>query len=44
MAKPRKFYDGGHIDDDPYDELFADCQTPEDVMQLQTEIEEAERS
>lgn len=30
--------------EDPYADLFADCETPEDVLQLQREIEEAERS
>lgn len=40
---------GGHpspvsAEDDPYAELFADCTTAEDVLQLQREIEEAERS
>lgn len=32
------------VTDDPYAELFADCVTPEDVLQLQAEIEAAERS
>lgn len=32
------------VTDDPYAELFADCTTPEQVLQLQREIDEAERS
>jgi hypothetical protein len=28
----------------PYDELFADCRTPEDVLELQRDIEAAEAS
>jgi hypothetical protein len=28
--------------DDPYAELFADCTTPEQVLELQREIEQAE--
>lgn len=41
-----KFDDGGMkpVEDDPYAELFADCVTAADVLQLQKEIEEAERS
>lgn len=31
------------VEDDPYAELFADCTTAEEVLQLQKEIEEAER-
>lgn len=31
-------------EDDPYAELFADCTTAEEVLQLQAEIEAAERS
>lgn len=31
-------------EDDPYFELFADCETSEDVIQLQREIEEAENA
>lgn len=30
--------------DDPYAELFADCRTVEDVLQLQRDIEAAENS
>lgn len=30
--------------DDPYAELFADCTTVEDVLQLQHDIEVAENS
>lgn len=30
--------------DDPYADLFADCTTPEEVLQLQQEIDAAERS
>ena len=47
MAKwSDKFTDSGMkpADDDPYAELFADCTTAEDVLQLQREIDEAERS
>jgi hypothetical protein len=32
------------VKDDPYAELFADCRNAEEVLQLQAEIEEAERS
>jgi len=32
------------VKDDPYAELFADCRTAEDVLQLQREIDEAESS
>lgn len=32
------------VEDDPYADLFADCVTSEDVLQLQKEIEEAESS
>lgn len=43
-----KFDDAGmrqiKDEDDPYAELFADCTTPEEVLQLQREIEEAESS
>lgn len=43
-----KFNSGGQervpAKDDPYRELFADCRTPEQVLQLQQEIDEAERS
>lgn len=31
-------------EDDPYAELFADCTTPEQVLELQKEIEAAEQS
>ena len=31
-------------EDDPYAELFADCTTPEQVLELQAEIEAAEQS
>jgi hypothetical protein len=31
------------VADDPYFELFADCTTPEQVLELQREIEESER-
>lgn len=34
--------DPQRADDDPYAELFADCKTVEDVLQLQRDIEEAE--
>lgn len=30
------------VKDDPYRELFADCQTTEDVLQLQAEIDAME--
>ena len=30
------------VEDDPYAELFADCTTPEQVLELQREIEAAE--
>ena len=45
MAKD-KFIDTGlkPAEDDPYAELFADCTTAEDILQLQAEIEAAERS
>lgn len=32
------------VKDDPYEELFADCTSPEDVLQLQRDIESAEAS
>lgn len=32
------------VKDDPYAELFADCVTTEDVLQLQADIEAAEAS
>jgi len=32
------------VKDDPYKDLFADCVTVEDVLQLQREIDIAERS
>jgi hypothetical protein len=40
-----KFDDDGlePAEDDPYVNLFADCSTPEEVLALQREIEEAER-
>ena len=47
MAKPNtnpKFNDEAlsRVEDDPYAELFADCVTTADVLQLQAEIEAAE--
>lgn len=30
------------VEDDPYAELFADCTTVEDVLQLQADIDKAE--
>lgn len=35
-GQPRK------VTDDPYEELFADCTTAEDVLQLQAEIDAME--
>jgi hypothetical protein len=32
------------VKDDPYRLLFADCTTAEEVVQLQAEVDEAERS
>jgi hypothetical protein len=41
-----KFNDSGMyaVEDDPFEELFADCDTPEQVAELQAEIDEAEAS
>lgn len=40
----KKFVEHGPqpVKDDPYAELFADCTTPEEVLELQAEIEAAE--
>lgn len=47
MVMARKFDgddEGWYRPEDPYAELFADCVTVEDVLELQRDIEAAERS